>query len=93
MIENIKKFFKKLFNMNYQEKLPEANTEKDCEKTNIRDEIKIEDNIELLKIQNNYENGKISEKNFSKTQIIKLINLYEKQINELNYRITCNKKI
>ena len=94
MIESIKKFLKKIFNIKQIEKLPEQTAKINNETKNIKDEIKIENNIELLKIQKDYENGTIIDKKLSKEQVVKLINLYEEQLKELDYKIlACNNKI
>lgn len=87
MIDKIKEILKKIFRIRPKEKLLEASNKKTYEKENIRDIIKIEDTSKLLFFQKEYEKGNISETKLSNNQIKKLINLYESQIKELDYKL------
>lgn len=93
MIEKIREILKKIFKIDYKEKLPESSGKTTYVKDNIRKNIKVEDNLKLLFLQKEYENGKIFETQLSNIQIKKLINLYENQIKELNYKLLIKRRI
>lgn len=63
------------------------------EKNNIRDELKVNINFKLQKMQKEYENGNLNENNISNRNLKELINLYEEQIKELNYKIISTNKV
>lgn len=89
----IKEFFKRLFS---RRKLLTATGETDdkgFEKSNIREELKVNINFKLQKMQKEYENGMLNENNISNKNLKELIRLYEEQIKELNYKIISTNKV
>ena len=89
----IKEFFRRLFNR--RKLLIESNetNNKSFEKSNIRDELKVNIDFKLLKMQKEYENGIINQNNISNKKLKELIKLYEEQIKELNYNIISTNKV
>lgn len=87
----IKEFLKRLFFKNKKLAIAEEITPKKEVNKNLKEKIKIIDNSKLLRLQEDYENGKIDEMSMSTKQMKELIELYEKQIQELNYQIARRK--
>ena len=87
----IKEFFKRLFGKNKKLAIAEETAPKKEINKNLKEKIRIIDNSKLLKLQEDYENGKIDEMSMSTKQMKELIELYEKQIQELNYQIAMRK--
>ena len=90
-MEKIKEFFRRLFHKNVELALPNESKIQDSNKKDIRKELKVKDNTNLLKLQNEYEKGKINEKSMSKKRLKEMIELYEKQIKELKYKLAIKK--
>lgn len=90
-MEKIKEFFRRLFHKNVDLALPNESKIQDSRKKDIREELKVKDNTNLLKLQNDYEKGKINEISMSKKQLKEMIELYEKQIQELKYKLAIKK--
>ena len=87
MLEKIKEILKKIFRFNGKEKMLESANETNYKQENIRERLKTEDSSKILFLQKEYEKGKIFETKLSNCQIKKLINLYENQIKELDYKL------
>lgn len=89
----IKEFFKRLFSR--RKLLTETGETEDkvYEKSNIREELKVNINFKLQKMQKEYENGMLNENNISNKNLKELIRVYEEQIKELNYKIISTNKV
>ena len=89
----IKEFFKRLFSRRKLLTEIGETDDKGFEKSNIRDELKVNINFKLQKMQKEYENGMLNENNISNKNLKELIRLYEEQIKELNYKIISTNKV
>ncbi len=83
IFQKISRFFIKLFNKNKTDEIPNINTIE--QNTNIRQEFKEKQNI--INLQNEYENGNISEELISEENKEKLLELYKEQIKTLENNI------
>ena len=89
LIYKIRLFFNNLFNRNNKRKRDIKNneiTDNASERTNFKNNIKIEPDIEreqLLKLQKDYESGLINEENMTEEQVSKIEKLYIEQISKL----------
>lgn len=89
----IKEFFKRLFSRRKLLTETGETEDKGFEKSNIREELKVNINFKLQKMQKEYENGMLNENNISNKNLKELIRLYEEQIKELNYKIISTNKV
>ena len=89
----IKDFFKRIFCRRKLLTETYKTNNRTFEKNNIRDELKVNINFKLQKMQKEYENGNLNENNISNRNLKELINLYEEQIKELNYKIISTNKV
>ena len=92
-MRKIKEFFKRLFSRRKLLTETGETDDKGFEKSNIRDELKVNINFKLQKMQKEYENGMLNENNISNKNLKELIRLYEEQIKELNYKIISTNKV
>lgn len=90
-IYKIKQFFKNMFKKNIAQN---DISQKDIEKrNNFRDNITVKEDTEksrLLKLQEMFRNGQLSEDDISMEDIEKLSKLYDEQIDELQEKIKQN---
>lgn len=89
----IKEFFKRLFSRRKLLTETGETEDKGFEKSNIREELKVNINFKLQKMQKEYENGMLNENNISNKNLKELIRVYEEQIKELNYKIISTNKV
>ena len=89
----IKEFFKRIFCRRKLLTETHETNNRTFEKNNIRDELKVNINFKLQKMQKEYENGMLNENNISNKNLKELIRLYEEQIKELNYKIISANKV
>ena len=91
IFERIKCFIKKIFNRhNIEENYSEEEKEVMVNK-NFKEEIKIQDN-ELLKLQEKFEKGLITEEELTEEEITQLEELYNSQIKMLSDKFEMYKK-
>jgi len=88
IIEKIKKFFYKL--KNDENLLLAENTNNADRKTSydFKQNLDVRDEQKIIDLQRKYEIGEISDKELSPFQVLDLINLYKKQIKDLNVEIS-----
>lgn len=89
IFEKIYSFFKNILNKKDYEVDKQKNNIK--EKENIINEIKKEN--EIIRLQKNYENGKIKEDDLTENEKEQIFLLYKKQIEELENKISNYNKI
>lgn len=84
-----KDFIKKLFSRNKILKIEQKTGNKQIkEKNNIRDSLRIDDKrLELINLQEKFENDELDLYNMPKQQLQALILLYEEQVNDLNRKL------
>lgn len=84
-----KDFIKKLFSKNKILKIEQKTGNKQIkEKNNIRDSLRIDDKrLELINLQEKFENDELDLYNMPKQQLQALILLYEEQVNDLNRKL------
>lgn len=90
ILKKIKLFFNKIFNKNRKIETTTNNIQPK-NNFNMIDELHKENKI--MKIQRDYENGKITENELSENDRQELLNLYEKQIVNLEENIATYNKI
>ena len=89
----IKEFFRRLFSRRKLLTVTDETNNKSFEKNNIRNQLKVNINFKLQKMQKEYEHGMLNENNISNKNLKELIRLYEKQIKELKYKIISKNKV
>lgn len=84
-----KDFIKKLFSRNKILKIEQKTGNNQIkEKNNIRDSLRIDDKrLELINLQEKFENDELDLYNMPKQQLQDLILLYEEQVNDLNRKL------
>lgn len=88
--KKIKEFFAKL--KKNKKVLLEENKEPNLKKAEeFKQTLTIEKEQEKLELQKKYEKGEISEKELSPFEAMELVDLYKKQINDLNIEIAMKK--
>ena len=101
LFNKIKKFIRKILNkdnINYSEEKVKNDSKVNIERANnFVDEVKIENNQEmerLLKLQEEFREGKITQGDLSDEDIDKLGKLYDEQIEKIKVQIEeCKKRI
>lgn len=86
-MEKIKDFFKRIFKRNHLIQITEGKENLKKQGKKLRNELKVNEDKELLYFQKKFENGEINELTLSNRKVKELITLYENQIKELNYKI------
>ena len=90
LFEKIRNFFRSLFHKSKEDtKAKESLDIKQETATNIIDEFK--DKQTIVKLQQDYENGKIAEEDMDENDKQKLLELYKEQIKTLNDNINAYK--
>ena len=89
LFEKIRNFFRSLFHKKEDTKAKESLDIKQETATNIIDEFK--DKQTIVKLQQDYENGKIAEEDMDENDKQKLLELYKEQIKTLNDNINAYK--
>ena len=91
LFEKIKRFFEKLIKkekvMLIEEKKEETTESLSSEKNEFKNRLDIRKEQEIIELQKKYESGEISENKLSPIQVIQLVKLYEKQVNDLDTTI------
>ena len=91
LFEKIKRFFEKLIKkekvMLIEEKKEETTESLSSEKNEFKNRLDIRKEQEIIELQKKYESGDISENKLSPIQVIQLLKLYEKQVNDLDTTI------
>lgn len=75
------------------EKVIEGDKNIKLDKSNFIEELKVEDNTEILKIQNNLKLNKIKISDLTDTQLQKMIELYKMQIEKKEIKLKQYRKI
>lgn len=88
-MRKFKDFIKKLFSRNKILKIEQKTGNNQIkEKNNIRDSLRIDDKrLELINLQEKFENDELDLYNMPKQQLQALILLYEEQVNDLNRKL------
>ena len=88
-MRKFKDFIKKLFSRNKILKIEQKTGNKQIkEKNNIRYSLRIDDKrLELINLQEKFENDELDLYNMPKQQLQALILLYEEQVNDLNRKL------
>ncbi|MEI3434109.1 MAG: hypothetical protein V8R26_03665 [Clostridia bacterium] len=89
LFEKIRNFFRSLFHKNEDTNVKEHIDIKQETSTSIIDEFK--DKQTIVKLQQDYENGKIAEEDMDENDKQKLLELYKEQIKTLNDNINAYK--
>ncbi len=85
LFEKIKNFFRNLFHKQKDNEVKENNIIKKEMTTNLFDNYT--DKLEIIKLQEDYENGEIAEEDINEEDKQKLLELYQEQIKTLNNNI------
>lgn len=84
LIQRIKQFFYKM-KTNNTKLLINSNLEQEENKENeFKQSLNIKQEQEIIDIQKKYEEGKLIEEDLNPLEIMNLIDLYKRQINEIN---------
>lgn len=84
LIQRIKQFFYKM-KTNNTKLLINSNLEQEENKENeFKQSLNIKQEQEIIDIQKKYEEGKVTEEDLNPLEIMNLIDLYKRQINEIN---------
>lgn len=84
----IREFFRKLFGRNKVLALEQETSQAVHKKMDIREALKVDEHKDIRKLQEKYESGLVQESSLSNSKLKSLIQLYETQIKELDYRIS-----
>ncbi len=94
LIQIIKKFYHKIKKENkllLKEKVDYPFEEGKIKEIEFKEKLNVKANREILKLQEEYEKGNVTEDELSMTKLKELVHLYKKQIDDLNTEITMKK--
>ncbi len=87
VINIIRNFFSKIFKKNDIKEITEPKKEKTNSRNKLHDNIVVNVNNEIINLQNDYEQGNISDMDLSKKQLEELIKKYENDISRLDEQL------
>ena len=93
IIKKLKEIFNRIFKNDEVLKIDEVIPKNKLKEKNIKEELKTLSSFKLLKLQHEYETGNIKENQISNSKMKELIELYQQQINELDYKLAMKRKL
>lgn len=93
IIKKLKEIFNRIFKNDEVLKIDEVIPKNKLKEKNIKEELKTLSSFKLLKLQHEYETGNIKENQISNSKIKELIELYQQQINEIDYKLAMKRKL
>ena len=93
IIKKLKEIFNRIFKNDEVLKIDEVIPKNKLKEKNIKEELKTLSSFKLLNLQHEYETGNIKENQISNSKMKELIELYQQQINELDYKLAMKRKL
>ena len=90
IIKKLKEIFNRIFKNDEVLKIDEVIPKNKLKEKNIKETLS---SFKLLKLQHEYETGNIKENQISNSKIKELIELYQQQINEIDYKLAMKRKL
>ena len=92
IIQKIKEFFYKLKKDKKVLLVEDTNSINEKNQDEFKKSLDVTSKQKIVDIQNKYESGEILDKELNPFQVLDLIDLYKKQINDLNIEISIKKR-